>query len=29
MINKEDENKFIIDLDDKLNESGASHFDKT
>ena len=29
MINKEDKSKFVIDLDDKLNESEASHFDKT
>ena len=29
MINKEDENKFLIDLDDELNESEASQLDKT
>ena len=29
MINKEDENKFIIDLDDELYESETSQFDKT
>ena len=28
-INHEDEKKFIIDLDDELNESEAPHFDKT
>ncbi len=28
-INKEDENKFTIDLDDEINESQASQFDKT
>ena len=29
IINKEEENKFIIDLDDELNESEASQLDKT
>ena len=29
MINKEDENKFIIDLDYELYESETSQFDKT
>ena len=28
-INNEDENKFVIDLDDELNVPKASHFDKT
>ena len=28
-INNEDENKFVIDLDDEFNVPKASHFDKT